>query len=144
MKTAHFYLIAILFHHLAGSMLYTAYLWCCVPGGEWMRSSVIYWVPLIVLLYFWLRADAKDRSIEISTWVSVLVPPLFPVGVPFYFWRTNQSRVAAMRTGLALLFVGACIAAVFLGTWLTNQYYGVWTNPTTPPPNISLERTRDR
>src|SRR6478735_7684478 len=146
MRRAHLYLIAILVHHLVAAILYETYFWCCFPDGggrgEWLTSPATYWVPLLILLYLWLRADLKDRNIGLPTWTSVLAPIFFPLGVPYYFLRTYPLRAGASRIALAILFVGVCVCISLLGFRLTFKYYAVWTNPTTLPPSISLERTR--
>jgi hypothetical protein len=132
MRRAPIYLGAILFLHLVGAILYEAYFWNYVPdggpGGEWMISPATYWVPLLTLLILWLRTDAKERNAGIPGWALLVAPVLFPIGIPYYFFSTNPMRTAVLRLGLALLFVGACFGALWMGNRLAFNYYAVWTN----------------
>src|SRR5215831_3514970 len=102
MRHAHVYLIAILLLHIVVAVLYEAYFWLYVPDGiglaeaAWMRSPTIYWAGLVVLLYIWCRVDAKDRRVTLPPGAVILVPLLFPIGVPYYYWRTYARRAAIM------------------------------------------------
>jgi hypothetical protein len=132
MKPAHFYLAAILLLHLSVGILGEAHFWKYMPdggpGGDWMISPAIYWVPLLILIYLWLRADARYRQAVLPPWLSIAAPIVFPIGVPFYYFRTNRVYTAFFRIGLLLLFAGACFATLWLGTKLAFNYYAVWTN----------------
>jgi hypothetical protein len=87
----------------------------------------------VAWLYVWLKSDAGDRRIPLSLGTSMLVPLLFPIGIPYYYFRTYTTRTAILRIGLATLFAAACIAAVWLGSTLAFNYYAIWTNqPGTP------------
>jgi hypothetical protein len=39
---------------------------------EWINRS--YWIVVVGLLYFWCRADAKNRGVTIHVAISILVP----------------------------------------------------------------------
>jgi hypothetical protein len=147
-KRAHFFLIAILLHQFVVAALYEAYVWIYFPGaggrGEWMKSPIIYWVPLLGFLFLWLKADVNERRIGLSPWASITVPVFFPIGVPYYFLRTYPLRAAASRIGLAFVFAAICVVAIRLGSLFVHNYFAVWTNPMTPPPETSLERRREK
>ena len=57
----------------------------------WFRlvtSPLVFWTCLVVLLYFWCKADATDRRLALPLSTSMLVPLLFPIGIPYYYLRT--------------------------------------------------------
>jgi hypothetical protein len=130
MKRAHLWLIAILMLHAFIGILSDAYWWRCFPEGGpqcwWLGSPFIYWVPLLILLYLWLRADIAERQAELPYLSVVLLPLVFPVGVPYYYWRTLPLRAAILNIGLALVYAGVCIAALWLGRMLGFEYNTVW------------------
>jgi hypothetical protein len=132
MRIAHLYLGAVLLLHIVVAILYEAHFWNYTPDGgpegDWMTSPAIYWSPLLVLIFLWIRADAKDRHVVLSPWLSFAIPLLFPLGVPFYYFRTNQPLRAFQRSAMFLLFVAACLAALRLGNLLAFNYYAIWTN----------------
>ena len=132
MKHAHIYLVAILLLHAGGAALWQVWFWNYVPDGgpegDWMLSPAIYWIPLFSLLYVWCRVDAETRNVQFPFSASILVSLFFPIGVPFYFFKTYSRRDALIHTGLFLIFVVACFAAGWLGGKVTHQYYAVWTN----------------
>jgi hypothetical protein len=133
MRHAHIYLIAIVLLHVATSALFEAYFWLYVPdggpGGDWMRSGWIYWLPLFGLLYIWCRVDAKDRHVELPFGASTLVAFLFPIGVSYYFFKTYPRRRALIQIALAAAFISACIAASWIGNRVAFCHYAFWTDP---------------
>lgn len=88
-----------------------------------MVSPAIYWPPLLILIFLWIRADAKHRKVIVPCWVSLGITVLFPLGVPIYLARTYQLRPAIYRVGMFLLFATACVCAVLLGRKLAFYRY---------------------
>jgi hypothetical protein len=129
MKHAHLYLGAIVVLHAACAALWHVWFWNSGgPRGDWMISPVIYWIPLFCLILIWCRVDSNQRNAGLPIVGSMLVALFFPLGVPYYFFRTYSRRLALIRTGQFLLFVATCVAASWLGGELTHRYYAVWTN----------------
>lgn len=129
MRHAHLYLAAILLLHAGVAALDEAYFWLYIPDGEglveaaWMRSPAIYWVPLIVLLSVWCRVDAKNRRVKPPLGAVLVVPLLFPIGVPYYYWRTYPRHAAFVHIGLFVIFAAACVAALWIGRRIAFQYF---------------------
>ena len=132
MKHGHLYLCAIILLHAICTALSQAWFWNYAPdggpGGDWMISPAIYWIPLFCLIFIWCRVDSNQRKVRLPFGGSMLVTLLFPIGVPYYFFRTYSRRLALIRTGQFFVFVAACVAALWLGNELTHRYYAVWTN----------------
>lgn len=129
MRRAHIVLAAILLLHFVVAALSEAFFWLYVPDGPglgdalWMRSPRIYWPSLMFLLLVWCVTDAKDRSVELPLGAAIALPFLFPIGVPYYYWKTYPRRAAIEHIGLFAVFVAACIAASWLGGKLSHYYY---------------------
>jgi hypothetical protein len=132
MRRAHPYLGAIILLHAAAGALSEAWFWNYVPdggsAGDWMINPAIYWILLCCLIFFWCKTDASQRKVQFPVGGSMLVALVFPVGVPYYFFRTYSRRLALVRSGQFFAFVAACVAAFWLGNELTHRYYAVWTN----------------
>lgn len=132
MRITHFYLVAILLLHLIVGILGQVYFWNYVPdggpGGDWMTSPAIYWPPLLALICLWLHADAKHRHAMLPAWLLIGAPIVFPIGIPFYYFRSSELPIAFSRLGLFLLFACSCLAALWIGSKLAFNYYAVWTN----------------
>jgi F0F1-type ATP synthase assembly protein I len=124
MRRAHIYLASILLLHIGYVLLYAVQFWSNVPDGDMDKvpGPATYWIPLLILLYFWCKADAKDRHVNLPLLPSVLVPLLFPIGVPYYFLRTYARRRALLHIGLAVIFAAACLAVAKL-TYMLAFYY---------------------
>jgi hypothetical protein len=129
MKRAHICLVAIVALHIVYPALWAARFWLyplgeVLDGGEAPVADVpvgirlidirSYWLALLVLLFLWCRADATDRRIQIPSAVSVLVSLLFPIGVPYYFFRTYPLNRALVHIGWAVAFVVICIGTTLL------------------------------
>ncbi len=112
MKRAHIYLASILLLHVGYITLYEVQFWNNFPDGDWDKvpGPATYWLPLLMLLHLWCKADAKDRHVDLQFFPSVLVALLFPIGVPYYFLRTYPRRLALLHIGLAVMFAAACLA----------------------------------
>jgi hypothetical protein len=130
MRRSHVYLALIVLLHVAWAARKQAETWLYWPDGDMskMLGSGFYLAPLLVLIYMWRRSDSKEREVRLSLVPSVLVPALFPVGIPYYFFRTYSLRPALAHVGLAVLFAAICFAALWLGDRLSFNYYAVWTN----------------
>ena len=132
MRHANLYLGAIILLHAAAAALSEAWFWNYAPdggsAGDWMISPAIYWIPLLCLIFIWCRIDANQRKVRLSFGGSMLVTLFFPIGVPYYFFRTYSRRLALVRSGQFLAFIAACVVALWLGNELTRRYYAVWTN----------------
>jgi hypothetical protein len=134
MRRANLFLAGIIAQQFGFAALAEAQFWHYFPDGdipEWVQvisKWYWYWVVLVALLYFWCKADAKDRQVVIPVTTSVLVPLLFPIGIPYYFLRTYSTRPAILHIGWAVIFVASCVAAFWLGHMLTFDYYAIWTN----------------
>ena len=124
MRRAHIYLASILLLHIGYVLLYAVQFWNNVPDADMDKvpGPATYWIPLLILLYFWCKADAKDRHVDLPLLPSVLVPLLFPIGVPYYFLRTYARRRALLHIGLAVIFAAACFAVARL-TYMLAFYY---------------------
>ncbi len=129
MRHAHVYLVAILLLHIGIAALSEAYFWLYVPDGEglaeaaWMVNPAIYWVPLMAWLYLWCVVDAKDRHVQPPFGAAIVVTLVFPIGVPYYYWRTYPPRAAMVHIGSFTIFVAACVAASRLGGMLAHYYF---------------------
>ena len=112
MRRAHIYLASILLLHSGYIVLYEVQFWNNFPDGDMGKvpGPATYWIPLLILLYLWCKADAKDRHVDLPFFPSVLVPLLFPIGVPYYFLRTYARRRVLFHIGLAVIFAVACLA----------------------------------
>jgi hypothetical protein len=100
--------------------------WLYFPDGDVPISAgavnVIYWIGIVGLLYGWCRADAKCRQLAIPAIEFLLVPLLFPVGIPYYYLHTYPLRAALLHIGGAAVFVLSCVAAFWLGLTLPRSY----------------------
>jgi hypothetical protein len=108
----HIYLAAILLLQIGYVIFYQVRFWNNFPDGDMdqVPDGTGYWIALVILLYLWCRADAKDRQVALPLIASVLVPLLFPVGVPYYFLRTYSRRRALLHIGLAVAFAAVCLS----------------------------------
>jgi hypothetical protein len=124
MRRARIYLAGILILHIGYIALHEVRYWNNFPDGDMDKvpGPAAYWVPLLILLYLWCRADAKDRNVDFPLLSSVLVPLFFPIGVPYYFLRTYDLRRAVLHIGLAAIFAAACFAVAKL-TFMLAFYY---------------------
>jgi hypothetical protein len=120
-RRAHIYLASILVLHIGYIVLYAVQFWSNLPDEDMDKvpGPVTYWAPLLILLYLWCKADAKDRHVDLPFFHALLVSLLFPIGVPYYFLRTYSRRRALLHIGLAVIFAGACLAAAKLSYMLT-------------------------
>jgi hypothetical protein len=127
MRRAHVCLLVILLLHAGLSAIYEAYFWLYVPDGgaegRWMRSALTYWVPVLSLIYLWLRLDVAEEGVQFGVLASILATLFFPVGVPLYFFRKYPRRRALARTFFAAAFVGACAGAIWIGRALAHRHY---------------------
>ena len=132
MKHPHIYLGVIILLHGVSAALWEVWFWNYAhhgrPEGDWMVSPAIYWMPLFFLIFIWCRVDSSQRMVRLPFGVSVLVTFLFPIGVPYYFFRIYSRRLALIRTGQFLVFAAACVGALWLGHEFVYRYYAVWTN----------------
>ena len=81
-----------------------------VPGWD-VPFGYCYWPAVVGLLYLWCRADAKDRRVALPLSTFVWVPLLFPLGVPYYYFRTYPARSAILHIGLSGIFIAICVTA---------------------------------
>ena len=129
MRRAHIYLLAILLLHAGVAAVDEAYWWLYAPDGEgiaeaaWMISPVIYWVPLVVLLFVWCIVDARNRHVKRPLGAAILVALVFPVGVPYYYWRTYARRAAVVHIGLFVIFAVACFATLRFARMIAGFYF---------------------
>jgi hypothetical protein len=130
MRRSYVYLALIVVLHVAWAAQKQAEAWLSWPDGDMSRmlGSSFYFAPLLVLIHMWRRSDSKERDVSLSLVPAVLVPAIFPVGIPYYFFRTYPFRPALAHFGLAVLFAAICFAALWLGDILVFNYYAVWTN----------------
>jgi hypothetical protein len=132
MRRSSFFLAGIMMCQFGFAALGEVRYWLWFPEGDipkWYQVAMkCYWLSVVGLLYFWCRADAKGRQLAITVTTSILVPLLFPIGVPFYYLRTYPTRSALIHIGLAVIFVALCVAAFWLGRTLMFDYYAIWTN----------------
>ena len=133
MRRASFFLVGIIAAQFGFAAFGEMQYWKYFPDDgdnpnwlEWINHSD--WIVVLGLLYFWCRGDAKDRRVTIPVAISILVPLLFPVGVPYYYFRTYPARSALLHIGFAILFLTACVGAFWLGHRLAFDYYAIWTN----------------
>jgi hypothetical protein len=124
MRHAHVYLLAIVLHHVGATARHEAYFWLDAPdGAAWLISPATYWIPLIALLFVWCVVDAKNRHIKLPFWVPLVVSLIFPIGVPYYYWRTYPRRAAFVQMGLFAIFMAVCVAALWVGKKLVDYYF---------------------
>jgi hypothetical protein len=132
LRRASLFLVGIIAVQFGFAAMDEAQHWLYFPDGDiptWQQLlGHCYWVAVVGLLYLWCREDAKDRVVTPPFAISILVPVLFPIGVPYYYWPTYPSRSAFLHVGLAVLFLAACAAAFWLGRRLVFDYYAIWTN----------------
>lgn len=119
-RRAHIYLASILVLHIGYIVLYAVQFWSNFPDRDMDKvlGPAAYWAPLLILLYLWCKADAKDRHVDLPFFQALLVPLLFPIGVPYYFLRTYPRRRALLHIGVAVIFAAACLAAAKLSYML--------------------------
>src|SRR5687767_3107743 len=117
MRRSHIFLALIVVLHAVWAARKQAEIWLYWPDGDLSKllSSVFYCVPLLILLYMWCKADSGERRIDLPTWASLVVPATFPVGIPYYYFRTYPLRSALVHIGLAAFFGVICAAAMWLG-----------------------------
>jgi hypothetical protein len=120
----HVYLAAIVLLHIGYAIFYQVRFWNNFPDGDMNQvpDGTGYLIALVILLYLWFRADARYRKVDPPLILSVLVPLLFPVGVPYYFLRTYSRRRALLHIGLAVAFALACLSVANI-TGLMAFYY---------------------
>jgi hypothetical protein len=111
-RRPHIYLAAILFWHIGYTAFYEVRFENNFPDGDMSKvpGDTTYLVPLLIFLYLWCKTDTKDRHIDLPFLPSVLVPLLFPIGVPYYFVRTYGLRRGLLHIGLAVIFAALCLA----------------------------------
>ena len=124
MNRRHTYLAAILALTIGYTVLHQVRFLQALSNGDFDRIPVraLYWVPLVILLYFWCKSDAKDRQLDLPILTSLLVPLFFPVGIPYYFLRIHDTRAALRRIAFAAFFVVGCVIAGTLAVGITNNY----------------------
>ncbi len=130
MRRSRAFLALIVVLHVSWAARKQAETWLYWPDGDMSKllSSGFYCVPLLILLYMWVKADSEERSVHLPIWASFLVPATFPVGIPYYYFKTYPLRPALVHVGLAALFGVTCVAALWFGDRLAFNYYAVWTN----------------
>jgi hypothetical protein len=130
MRRSQVFLALIVVLHVGWAARKQAETWLHWPHGDMSKllSSSFYWVPLVVLLYMWFKADSVERRVHLPMWASFLVPATFPIGIPYYYFRTYPLRPALVHVGLAACFAAICVAALWVGDRLAFNYYAVWTN----------------
>ena len=135
MTIARAYLVLIVVLCFGWGARKHAEMWLIWPDGDFrMEAGLAYFFgPLALLLFLWCRADAKARRVKLSFAESIMIPLLFPIGVPYYFFRSHDVRPAFVHVALAVAFAGVCIGAMWLGARTMFQYYAVWANPATQP-----------
>jgi hypothetical protein len=132
MRRASFILVGIVALQFCIAALAERQFWRYFPDGDipkWVELlGPCNWVAIVGLLYLWCRADAKDRRVTIPVATSILVPLLFPIGVPYYYLRTYPARTAFQHIGMAVVFIACCIGVAWLGQKLVFDYIFIWTN----------------
>jgi hypothetical protein len=95
------WLIAIAFLLLAASA-FSGY----VSHGTGSREiyTVTAWL-LYVLSFFWMKADAKQRSVQPPPGAIPLIPWLLPIAIPYYLVATRRGWRGAASLCFAALFV---------------------------------------
>src|SRR5688572_6703991 len=124
MKRRHIYLAAIVALTVGYVVLHQVRFWQAFPDGDFDRipDRALYWIPIVILLHFWCKSDAKDRQLDLPILTSLLVPLFFPVGIPYYFFRIQGARGAFRRIASAAVFLVGCVIAGGLAARLTNNY----------------------
>ena len=124
MKRGHTYLAAIVVLTIGYVVLHQVRFWQAFPDRSFERipAPALYWIPLLILLYLWCRSDAKERRIDLPIATSILVPLFFPIGIPYYFFHTYDTRRALLRIASAAIFSIGCIIAAMLASRLTENY----------------------
>ena len=127
MKRRHTYLAAILALTIGYAVLHQVRFLQTFPDGDYTRipDRALYWVPLVILLYFWCKSDAKHQQVDLPILTSLLVPLFFPVGIPYYFFRIHDARGALRRIASAAAFLVGCVIVGGLAVRLTDNY--PWT-----------------
>ena len=132
MRRASYFLAGIILLQVVVAAEAERRLWLYFPDGDvpgWLvLLGYCYWPAVVGLLYLWCRADAKDRRVAMPPSTFVWVPLLFPVGIPYYYFRTYPARSATFHIGLAGIFTALCATALWLGHALAHEYYATWRN----------------
>jgi len=83
-------------------------------------------VFMVIFLFLWFKADARERQAAVPAGSAILVPLLAVVGVPYYLVRTRRLPVALLHIVLALIVFLACNLAYYGGeqtvyAWLIRR-----------------------
>ena len=119
---AHHYLIAIL-----GVVLVTAVSAGCLHGGDHGIRTSIYALsafPVYVLIYLWMKSDARSRSSVAPSGAIPLIPVLLPLAVPYYLLRTRKNWQKLSAFCLLIVYLLLMLVLIqggeSLGSWLVT------------------------
>ncbi len=107
MKRSHLLLVLMGTSFLADGM-FTPF----VPAVHHQAQALLHGLVISILCYLWCKAESRERAM-LAPGRAALWAGVFPlVGMPVYFFRTREKRVAAFAT---LKAVGFLIGVALLG-----------------------------
>ena len=118
----HHYLIAIL-----AVVLVTAVSAGYLYGGDLGIRTSIYALsafPIYVLIYLWMKSDARSRSSVAPAGATPLIPVLLPLAVPYYLLRTRKNWQKLSALSLLTIYILLMLVLIqvgeSLGSWLVT------------------------
>src|SRR5882757_8561235 len=74
-------------------------------------------LPIYVLIYCWMKADARRLSVQPPPGAIPMIPWLLPIAIPYYLLGTRRNWRSVIAVGLAALSIGLACALVELGEY---------------------------
>jgi len=91
------------------------------PNEMFSGFAVIHSFVILVLVFFWCKADAAARQIPLPVGAAFLAALIPPVGVPIYFFRAQPWRNALLLTVYALAFQVFLYLLFWIGNTITDR-----------------------
>jgi hypothetical protein len=97
-----------------------------VAHGVLETSRDIYAItawPLYVLIYCWMKADAKRRSVLPPAGAIPMIPLLLPIAIPYYLLATRGSWRGVVAVCLGSLFTIVTGVVIIVGEYIGRALF---------------------
>ena len=78
-------------------------------------------LPIYILIYAWMKSDARVRAIETPPGVVPMIPMLMPLAVPYYLIWTRRGWRKLYSLLLLCLYVLGVVVVISLGESLGRR-----------------------
>jgi hypothetical protein len=112
--TSRSWLIAIALVLLAASGI-SGYVSHGLGNGD--MYALIAW-PVYVLIFCWMKADARRLGVEPPPGAIPMIPLLLPIAIPYYFLGTRRGWRGAISLCLVVLVIAVLCAVLLLGEYI--------------------------